>query len=206
MVHQTTGLALGGTGLEQDNVTILHDVVLALGQDLALGLDRSLITQLPERGVVVDDSLDEGLFEVTVNDTGSLGGLGAVTDGPLAHLIGTSGEERAKVESLAHGVDGFGESRLGAKVLALLGSSLVRLEASKTLLESDGNGEDGVTSGVLLDPLSDLGEVLVLLSEVVTLAQVDKVHNRLGGKEEERVDDLDLCVQQVSKLRCEIKQ
>ena len=46
---------------------------------------------------------------------------------------------------------------------------------------------------MLLDPGGDLGEVLVLLPDVVTLAQVDEVDDGLGGKEEEGVDGLDLC-------------
>lgn len=43
-----------------------------------------------------------------------------------------------------------------------------------------------------LDPLSDLGQVLVLLAKIVSLAQVAQVDNRLGSKKEKRVDDLDL--------------
>jgi hypothetical protein len=34
--------------------------------------------------------------------------------------------------------------------------------------------------------------MLVLLSDIVLLAQVYKVDNRLGGQKEERVDELDL--------------
>jgi hypothetical protein len=46
---------------------------------------------------------------------------------------------------------------------------------------------------VLLDPLGDLGEVLVLLPNVVALTQVNEVDDRLGSEEEEGVDGLDLC-------------
>jgi len=46
---------------------------------------------------------------------------------------------------------------------------------------------------VLLDPCSDLGEVFVLLPDVVALAQVDEVDDGLGCEEEEGVDGLDLC-------------
>ncbi len=45
---------------------------------------------------------------------------------------------------------------------------------------------------MLLDPLDNLGEVLVLLADVVLLREVDEEDNRLGRQEEERVDDLDL--------------
>jgi hypothetical protein len=46
---------------------------------------------------------------------------------------------------------------------------------------------------VLLDPLGNLREVLVLLPDVVALAQVDEVDDGLGSEEEEGVDGLDLC-------------
>ena len=188
-----SNLALGGTGLEQDNVAVLDDVVLALGHDLALGLDIRLVANLLEHGVVVHDDLDEGLLEVTVDDTSSLGRLGSVTDGPLAHLIRAGCEEGTKVEGLAHGDDDLGQGRLGSNLLALLGDFLVVLEARKTLLEGHGDGKDNITRGVLLDPGGDLGEVLVLLPDVVTLAQVDEVDDGLGSKEEHGVDGLDLC-------------
>ena len=45
---------------------------------------------------------------------------------------------------------------------------------------------------MLLDPLSDFGEMLVLLADVVPLAKVDEVDNRFGSEEKERIDDLNL--------------
>jgi hypothetical protein len=45
---------------------------------------------------------------------------------------------------------------------------------------------------VLLDPGVDLGEVLVLLPQVVLLREVDEVDDGLGGEELERVDYFDL--------------
>lgn len=190
---RTSNLALGGTGLEQDNVAILNDVVLALGHDLTLGFDLRLGAELLEHAVVVHDTLDEGLLEVTVDDTSSLGRLGSVTDGPLAHLVGAGCEEGTKVESLAHGDNDLGQSRLGSNLLALLRNFLIGLEAGEAFLKGHGDGEDGVARGVLLDPLGNLREVLVLLPDVVALAQVDEVDDGLGSEEEEGVDGLDLC-------------
>jgi hypothetical protein len=40
--------------------------------------------------------------------------------------------------------------------------------------------------------LSDLGKVLVLLADVILLAQVDEVDNRLSREKEERVDMFNL--------------
>ena len=44
--------------------------------------------------------------------------------------------------------------------------------------------------------------MLVLLSNIVLLAQVDEVDNRLGGQEEERVDELDLEILSVTAVKC----
>lgn len=45
---------------------------------------------------------------------------------------------------------------------------------------------------MLLDPFGDFGKMLVLLADVVLLAKVDEVDNRLGGQQKKRIDDLDL--------------
>ena len=45
---------------------------------------------------------------------------------------------------------------------------------------------------MLLHPLGDLGKILVLLPDVILLAQVDKEDNRLSSKKEQRVYDFDL--------------
>lgn len=45
---------------------------------------------------------------------------------------------------------------------------------------------------MLLDPLGDLGKMLVLLANVVTLAQVDQEDDWLGTEQEQWVDNLDL--------------
>jgi hypothetical protein len=64
-----------------------------------------------------------------------------------------------------------------------------------------GDGDDGVAGGVGLDPLSNLGKMLVLLANVVLLAQVDEGYDWLGREEEERVDGLNLtsCQQSLAK-------
>lgn len=157
-----------------------------------MGLDFGFCLQLFEGAEVVDNALNESLLKVTVNDTGGLRSLGTITDGPLTDLVGTSGEETAKVESLAHGNNGLGQSGLATNLLALLLNLGISLEARKTLLERDGNGKDGLSRRVGLDPLNNLGQVLVLLAKVVLLAEVGQVDDRLGSQKEERVDDLDL--------------
>lgn len=185
-------LVLSSTGLNEHDIAVLDDVVLALGHNLTSSLDAVLITVLTERGVVVHDSLDEGLLEVGVNDTGSSGSLNTLADGPLANLVLTSGEEATEVHGLTHGGDDLGQTGLGAQGLALSLSGRIIVHQGQTLLKLSRDGKNGVTGGVGLDPLKDLGEVLVLLADVISLAQVDQVHNGLGSEKEQRVDDFDL--------------
>ena len=45
---------------------------------------------------------------------------------------------------------------------------------------------------MFFDPFGNLGKMLVLLSDIVFLAEIDEVDNWFRGKEEERIDDLDL--------------
>lgn len=126
-----------------------------------------------------------------VNDTGSGWCLDTLPDGPLADLIRTSGEETGQVQRLTHGGDNLGKSRLGSQFLALLSGGIVRHEG-QALLKGRGDRDQRIPRGVGLDPLEDLGEVLVLLANVVLFAKVDEVDHGLGSKKEERVDDLDL--------------
>ena len=175
-----------------DNIAVLHDVVLALGHDLALGLDLGLITKFLKDVVVEDESLDEGLLEIVVDNTGGLRGLGASANGPLSNLIRSNGEETAKLQGLAHLENNLGQNRLGTDGLLLLLGLSLGLELSKTGLVRDGDGDERVTLGILVDPLDNLGKMLVLLADEVLLRQVDEVDNGLGSQEEERVDDLNL--------------
>lgn len=185
-------LALGSTGLEQENIAVFHDIIFALGHQLALGSDLGFVTELFKYAVVVHDGLDEGLLKVGVNDTGGLRRLGAIADGPLTDLIRADGEEAAQVEGLAHLDNKFRQRRLGTDILALCLNLSLGLEAGKAFFERDRDGDDRVTSSVILNPLGDSRKMLVLLADVVSLGQVDEVNNGLGREEEQRIDDLDL--------------
>ena len=109
----------------------------------------------------------------------------------MPNLISTSCEEAAEVESLAHSDDDLGQDGLGTDGLLLFSRFCVS-HGSEALLVCDGDGDDRVAGSVLFNPLRDLGQVLVLLADVVLLAEVDEEDDGLGRKEEERVDDLDL--------------
>ena len=45
---------------------------------------------------------------------------------------------------------------------------------------------------MFFDPFGDFGEMLVLLPNVIFLAEIDKVDDRLGSKKEERIYRFDL--------------
>ena len=45
---------------------------------------------------------------------------------------------------------------------------------------------------MFLDPFGDLGKMLVLLSNVIFLAEVDEVDNGFSAEEEKRIYDFDL--------------
>lgn len=55
---------LCSTGFDQDNVAILHHVVLALGHHLPGSFDGRFVSQLSQCLIVEDDALDKGLFEI----------------------------------------------------------------------------------------------------------------------------------------------
>lgn len=185
-------LALGGTGLDKKDVAVLDDVVLPLGHDLALGLHLGLIAKLLEHLEVVHNGLDKRLLKVRVDDTGGLGRLDAIADGPLADLVGADGEEAPEVHDLAHRGNDLGQRRLHAELLALLLSLRLGLEAGEPLLEADGERDDRVSGSILLDPFRDFGKMLVLFPDVVLLGQVHEVDDGLGREKEQGVDNLNL--------------
>jgi len=185
-------LALGGTRLDKKDVAVLDDVVLPLGHDLALGLDLGFIAKLLEHLKAVHNGLNKRLLKVRMDDTGGLGRLDAIANGPLANLVGADGEEAAEVHDLAHRGDDLRQRRLHAEFLALLLGFRLSLEASEPLLEADGERDNGVSGSILLDPFRDLGKMLVLFPDVVLLGQVHEIDDGLGREKEQWVDDLHL--------------
>ena len=45
-------------------------------------------------------------------------------------------------------------------------------------------GDDRIPGSVLLNPLRNFGKVLILLTYVIFLTQVDEINNRFGAKKE----------------------
>lgn len=54
---------------------------------------------------------------------------------------------------------------------------------------------------MLLAPLGDLGQMLVLFPDVILLRKIDQIDDGLGAEQEERVDDLNLFTSLVSFIR-----
>lgn len=127
-----------------------------------------------------------------MDDTGSLRRLGALADSPLSDFVSTACKEAAKVQGVTHSNNDLWQSRLGSQLLALFVGLRVGFEPSQSFLKTDGKRNDGIASCVLFNPLCNFWQVLVLLANVVSLAQVDQVDNGLGSQEEQRVDNLDL--------------
>ena len=78
---------------EVDDVSVLHNIFLALAAHQTLGLGSghgAAFLHILEGDYL---SPDEAPLEVGVNLAGGLGSLGAVLDGPGPALVGTGGEE-----------------------------------------------------------------------------------------------------------------
>jgi hypothetical protein len=116
----------------------------------------------------------------------------------LSDLVGANCEEAAQVHHLAHSDDDLRQGRLGAEFLALfLG---VGFKTGKSILEGDREWDNRISRRVGLDPLGNLGEILVLLPDIVLLAEVDKVDHWLCSQKEKRVDDFHLVALTVGQL------
>lgn len=129
-----------------------------------------------------------------MDNTSSLGCFRSLPDGPLPDFVCTSGEEAAQAQALTHSGDNLRQCRLGAEFLALLLSFRIGFKASQTLLERDGERDYRIASRVGLNPFRNLGDILILLANIIPLAKVDKINNRLGRQKEKWVNDFDLCV------------
>lgn len=127
-----------------------------------------------------------------MNDTRSSWCLETLPDSPLTDLIRTGGEETGQVEGRTHGGNHLGKNRLGSQLLTLFLSGLITAHKSQALLEGSRDRDQRIPRRVLFDPFEHLGEVLVLLADVVLLAKINEVDDRLSRKKEKRVNGFDL--------------
>lgn len=141
--------------------------------------------------VRLDFSADKVLFDIRMNDTGSLGSLCSLPDGPGSDFIRTTGEESNQVERSVTSRGDLAQCTGSSDLLFLL-QSFFLTHVSETLLKLDREGNQEITRVVLVNPSLDLWKVLVLLADVISLRQVDKVNDGLGGEELQCVDDFNL--------------
>src|SRR5699024_12537736 len=85
---------------ELHHLAVDHNVFLAFLADLASGAGFSHRACCVEVFEGDDFGLDEAFFKVGVNDTGSLRGGGALTDGPRAGFLRASGQVGLQAEGL----------------------------------------------------------------------------------------------------------
>lgn len=147
------------------------------------------------------DSPIEVISLTAMNHARGLGRFTSLAYSPLPHFIRTGSEEASEIQLLPHGRDDLRQRRFRTKLLALFLRFGLVFAAGEAFLEGHGDRDYGVTGCVLFDPLGNFGKVLVLLADVVFLAEVDEVDHRLGGQQEKRVDDLDLRIRCISLRR-----
>ena len=111
---------------------------------------------------------------------------------PLPDLIRPRREKASQLQRLPHRQNNLGQRALRAQIFEFLLFLARLVKAPQPFFQGDGDGDDGVARGVGFHPLGDLGEVLVLLADVVAFAEVDEVDDGFGGEEEEGVDYFDL--------------
>ena len=186
--------SLHGLNIEQevDDVAVLHDILLALGANLALGLggghgaDGLQILEGDDLGT------DEATLEVGVDLAGGLGSLGATLDGPCTALVGAGGQEAAQAQQSVAGLDqaiqtGLGNAQLLHEHGLLVG--IVQLGNVGLQLGADGQALGTLGVGQSLNG----AEVAVVVGLVdLVLAEVGHIDGLLQGQQIALGDDCEL--------------
>ena len=141
-------------------------------------------------------NLDPATSQLTpVYNPCSLRRLCPISYSPLPHLVCPRREEAAEIQHLPHGRNDLWQRGFGTELLTFLRCFRVSLETCEALFKSNGERQYRIARCVLFDPFCNLRKMFVLLSDVVFLAEVDKVNDRFGGEEEERIYGFDLAHQ-----------
>ena len=110
-------------------------------------------------------------------------------DSPALDFISTSSEEVLEVDLTETGLDDTINARLGLLFSAVLGG-FFGAHSEEVGFEFSGDGNHGFT-GVFVDPLLELDEVLVALTAVVIFGEVDEEDGGLGGEEVKSLEEFD---------------
>ena len=98
---------------EEDNIPVLHHILLALRTNQALFLGGVHGAAGHQVGEVDHLGPDEAPLKVSVDLTGGLGGLGALLDGPGPALVLAGGEEGDQTQQGVAGLDEPVQAGLG---------------------------------------------------------------------------------------------
>jgi len=154
----------GNVELEEADITIIDDVFFTLLSKFTLILAFLFRTGFDEIFVFHDFSADETFFEISVDDTSSVGGLGTLSDSPASDFIFSCSEEVDQFQDLITSLDDLVHHAGGVGLdFVFLVFSLVFLAVHSDLFVINRVGKDGATT-VVVDPFLDLGEPLVALS------------------------------------------
>lgn len=179
--------ALSDVESEENNVSIFHHVLLTLLNILSFRFHCMLVSQGHQVIVLHDFCTNEALFEVGVDDSCSLWGLGELTDGPASDLISACGEEVDEVKCIVAGFDDFGNH--GALLFILVFKFLAFILCTI--------GDD-LSRDVFINPFFDLFKPFVLLTDEVVLAKINEVDNSLSSDEAMSVENSDFSIAPVA--------
>lgn len=187
MVYANQSLALSNVEPEEDDIAVLHNILLSFLNVLSLCLHRLLVTQRHQIFVFHDLSTNEPLLEVSVDHSRSLRRLCQFSHCPASHLIGSRSEIVDKVQCVIASLDDLGNHRPFFLILVLKLLSFVL-----------GTVRDDLSGNVLINPFLDFLEPLVLLADEVILAEVHQIDNRLSSDQPMSVQDTDLGITPVT--------
>ena len=180
--------------LEVDDVTIKDFIVTALLQVKTISFH--LILRSPSVQIVElhDFGADEAALEVGVDNAGGTRSFRPLANRPALHLVLTRRKVMNQLEcSIAHRHNLVDHGR-GANLLSssISGSLFWGASSCEHFRFKLGREWEHGASTVVSDPGLDLGQPLVLFTNVLISADVHKVDNGLGGHEEILVEHFDL--------------
>lgn len=185
-------LLRGNIEFEQEDVSVVNNVIFTLLSIKTLCLDSRFVSMLLEISELHRLCANETSFEIGVNDTSSLWGLGSISDGPAFYFVCAGSEVVDELKILITGLDdsvNHGDTtqlfRLGSLNLfvVLIGSDNLRLKFSRVW--------DHWTTAVGFNVFLNFGQPWVLLFNILCHTNVDEVDDRLGGQEQIVIEYLD---------------
>mmetsp|Transcript_15125 Transcript_15125/g.49334 ORF Transcript_15125/g.49334 Transcript_15125/m.49334 type:complete len:338 (+) Transcript_15125:279-1292(+) len=181
----------GDVELEEDDIALLHDVVLPFLPVFARLFNRSLRSVLHKVLVVINLGFDESTLKVRVDGACRLGCSPAVADRPALYLIWAARVEMDQRQRVVAFRDDLAHLRRRLVLLAV-GLLFFLVHCKELGLHTRRVRDHPLAWPLLIDPGLELREPLVLLPQEVRLAHVDEVDARLPGQQVVLVEELNL--------------